>query len=287
MGLVYILPWMIGFLVFGLYPFMASILYSFTDYTLLKSPNFVGIKNYITMFTTDKDFYKSLGITVLYSVVAVPCKLTFALIVALLLNRKLRAVNFFRTVYYIPSILGGSVAVAIVWKSLFVNDGYINSFLSLLGIAPVKWLGSPVSAISVIVMLHIWQFGSSMIIFLAGLKQVPQELYEVARVDGAGKIRIFFKITLPLLTPVVFFNLVMQLINSLQEFTAPFLITQGGPMKYTYFYGMKLYEYGFKYYKMGYACALSWVLFAIILLLTALIFKSSNRWVYYEDGGKA
>lgn len=286
-GIVYILPWLVGFLVFGLYPFVASIIYSFTDYTLLKTPNFVGVQNYITMFTTDRDFYKSLGVTVIYSLTAVPSKLTFALIIALLLNMKLKGVNFFRTVYYIPSILGGSVAVAIVWKSLFLNDGVINSLLSIFGIAPIKWLGSPASAISIIVMLNVWQFGSSMVIFLAGLKQIPQELYEVARVDGAGKIRVFFRITLPLLTPVIFFNLVMQLINSLQEFSAPFLITQGGPMKYTYFYGMKLYEYGFKFYKMGYSCALSWVLFAIILLLTTLIFKSSNLWVYYEDGGRS
>lgn len=286
-GLVYILPWFIGFLVFGLYPFIASIVYSFTDYTLLKPPNFVGIQNYITMFTTDKDFYKSLTVTIIYSVVAVPCKLTSALIIALLMNMKLKAVNLFRTAYYIPSILGGSVAVAIVWKALFVNNGVINSILSTFGIAPVKWLGSPASAISIIVLLNIWQFGSSMVIFLAGLKQIPQELYEVARVDGAGKFRIFYKITIPLLTPVIFFNLIMQLIHSLQEFSAPFLITNGGPMKFTYFYGMKLYEYGFKFYKMGYSCALSWFLFAIILALTALIFRSSNSWVYYEDGGKS
>lgn len=261
-------------------------IYSFTDYTLLKSPAFVGIQNYITMFTTDRDFYKSLGVTILYSLTAVPCKLTFALAIAILLNRKLAAINVFSTAYYIPSILGGSVAIALVWKALFVNDGVINSILNVFGVAPVKWLGSPVSAISVIILLQVWQFGSSMIIFLAGLKQIPQELYEGARVDGAGKVRTFFKITVPLLTPVIFFNLVMQIINSLQEFTAPFLITQGGPMKYTYFYGMKLYEYGFKFYKMGYASALSWILFAIIFILTALIFKSSSRWVYYEDGGK-
>jgi oligogalacturonide transport system permease protein len=287
MGIVYILPWLIGFLIFGLYPFIASIIYSFTDYTMLKKPSFVGLKNYITMFTTDKDFYKSLTVTVIYSMIAVPCKLSFALFIAMLLNMKLKAVNFFRTVYYIPSILGGSVAVAIVWKSLFVNDGVINSFLTSIGISPIKWLGSPASAIFTIVLLYIWQFGSSMVIFLAGLKQVPQELYEGAQVDGANKFHIFFKITLPLLTPVIFFNLIMQLINALQEFSAPFLITQGGPMKYTYFYGMKLYEYGFKFYKMGYACALSWFLFAIILVLTGIIFKSSNRWVYYEDGGKS
>jgi ABC-type sugar transport systems, permease components len=286
MGMLYILPWLVGFLVFGCYPFFASIVYSFTDYTLLKKPDFVGFQNYVTMFTTDRDFYKSLGVTIVYSLVAVPCKLIFALFIALLLNMKLRAVNFFRTVYYIPSILGGSVAIAIVWKSLFANNGAVNLFLNILGISSVQWMGTPVAANSVIIMLNVWQFGSSMIIFLAGLKQIPQELYDVAKVDGSNKVHIFFNITIPLLTPVIFFNLVMQVINSLQEFSAPFLITNGAPMKYTYFFGMKLYEYGFKYFKMGYSCALSWVLFAIILVLTALIFKNSKRWVYYEDGGK-
>jgi len=286
LGLLYISPWIIGFVIFGLYPFIASIAYSFTDYSLLESPNFIGIQNYITMFTTDRDFFKSLGVTILYSFTAVPSKLIFALFVAMLLNAKLRGINIFRTVYYIPSILGGSIAVAILWKSLFVNDGVFNTALGIFGIEPVKWLGSPASAISIIVLLNVWQFGSSMVIFLAGLKQVPQELYEVAKVDGSGKIRSFFKITLPMLTPVILFNLVMQLINALQEFSAPFLITKGGPMKSTYFIGMKLYEFGFKFFKMGYASAMSWVLFAIILIFTVVILKSANRWVYYEDGGK-
>jgi oligogalacturonide transport system permease protein len=288
MGMVYISPWIIGFLVFGLYPFLASIFYSFTDFNMMRAPRFVGFRNYAAMFTTDVDFYKSLGITLIYSFAGVPLRLACALGVALLLNMKLRTVNFFRTVYYIPSMLGGSVAVAIVWRSLFASDGSINVLLGLLGLSPVKWLGSPALALGIIILLNVWQFGSSMLIFLAGLQQIPQELYNSAAVDGANRTRVFFRITLPLITPVIFFNLIMQMINALQEFSAPFLITRGlgDPMKSTYFYGMLLYDNAFRYSKMGYACALSWLQFAIILALTAFIFRSSKGWVYYEDGGK-
>jgi oligogalacturonide transport system permease protein len=288
MGLVYVSPFLIGFLVFSLYPFLASIFYSFTDYNMMRAPRFVGARNYVAMFTTDMDFTKSLLITLIYSFAGVPLRLAFALGIALLLNMKLRAVSVFRTIYYIPSMLGGSVAVAIVWRSLFVSDGIINTAIGWLGLGPVKWLGSPALALGTIILLNVWQFGSSMLIFLAGLKQIPQELYNVAAVDGAGRVRVFLKITMPLITPVIFFNLIMQMINALQEFSAPFLITRGlgDPLKFTYFFGMMLYDNAFRYTKMGYACALSWVQFAIILALTALIFRSSKTWVYYEDGGK-
>ena len=200
---------------------------------------------------------------------------------------KLKFINFFRTVYYIPSIMGGSVAIAILWKAMFMKEGYINSLLSLFSIPPVSWLGNPSVALYTLSSLVIWQFGSSMVLFLAGLKQIPAELYEAARVDGASTIKTFFSITLPQLSPIIFFNLIMQIINAFQEFTGPLVITErGGPMNSTYLYVLKIYDEGFRFFKMGYASALSWILFAIILVFTSLIFKSSSSWVYYEDEGK-
>lgn len=282
---LFILPWIIGFLVFQLYPFVASFVYSFTDFSLLKSMKFVGMKNYIQMFTRDRVFYKSLWATVKYVLIAVPGKLVFALIIAMILNMKLKCINFYRTVYYLPSILGGSVAISILWKFLFSKTGTVNSFLAILHIPPLDWLGSPNLTLFTMGLLVVWQFGSSMVLFLAALKNVPAELCEAARVDGAGRIRTFFTITLPLLTPTIFFNLIMQMINAFKEFNAPFLITKGGPLNSTYLYGMMVYENAFQHSKMGYASAQSWVLFLIILAFTALTFKSSPYWTFYEDGG--
>ncbi len=284
-GLLYISPWIIGFLVFQLYPFVSSFVYSFTDYSITNTPSFVGFKNYISMFKNDDLFYQSLGITIKYVFMSVPMKLAFALLVAMLLNIKLKFVNVFRTVYYLPSILGGSVAVAVLWKFLFMKEGVVNKVLSVLHIPSVDWLGSPSVALFTIGLLTVWQFGSSMVLFLAGLKQIPAELYEAGTVDGASKIRMFFTITIPLLTPIIFFNLIMQMVNAFQDFTGPFVITGGGPLNSTYLYAMKLYDEGFKFYKMGYASALSWILFLLILAFTALTFKSSQSWTHYEDGG--
>ncbi len=284
-GLLYISPWIIGFLVFQLYPFVSSFVYSFTDYSITNTPSFLGFKNYISMFKNDDLFYQSLGITIKYVFMSVPMKLAFALLVAMILNIKLKFVNIFRTVYYLPSILGGSVAVAVLWKFLFMKEGVVNKVLSVLHIPSVDWLGSPNVALFTIGLLTVWQFGSSMVLFLAGLKQIPAELYEAGTVDGASKIRMFFTITIPLLTPIIFFNLIMQLVNAFQDFTGPFVITGGGPLNSTYLYAMKLYDEGFKFYKMGYASALSWVLFLLILAFTALTFKSSQSWTHYEDGG--
>jgi oligogalacturonide transport system permease protein len=285
-GLLYISPWLIGFLVFQLYPFVSSFIFSFTDYSLLKTPKFVGLDNYYYMFYKDPLFWKSLLVTFIYVFFSVPAKLVFALLIALILAMKLKYINFFRTVYYIPSIMGGSVAISILWKVLFDNDGVVNRFLSFLSVGPINWLGNPDIALYTIGMLAVWQFGSSMVIFLAGLKQIPLELYEAARIDGASGIRSFFRITIPLLTPIIFFNLIMQMVNAFQEFTGALVITKGGPMNSTYLYVLKLYDEGFKFFKMGYASALSWVLFIIILLFTSLVFKSSSSWVHYEDGGK-
>ena len=282
---IYIMPWIIGFLVFQLYPFIASLVYSFTEFSVLKPMKFVGVDNYVKMFTADRLFWKSLKATLLYVLMAVPGKLIFALIIALILNMKIKFINFFRTLYYLPSILGGSVAVSIIWKFLFGKEGTVNSLLAVFGIDGPDWLGDPNLALATMGLLVVWQFGSSMVLFLAGLKNIPHELYEAARVDGANKLHCFFKITLPMLSSIIFFNLIMQMITAFKEFNAPYLITNGGPLNSTYLYGMMLYDNAFKYMKMGYASAESWFLFVIIMILTAATFKSSPYWTYYEDGG--
>jgi len=284
-GLLYISPFIIGFLVFQLYPFIASIVYSFTNFTMIKKPSFIGIENYIYMFTKDREFWGSLVVTFKYVLMAVPMKLIFALFIAMLLNMKLKSINFFRTVYYLPSILGGSVAVAVMWRFLFMQDGVVNKFLGIFSIPPIGWLGNPDISLYTIGLLAVWQFGSSMVLFLAGLKQIPENLYEASAIDGASKIKQFFVITLPMITPILLFNMVMQTIGAFQEFTGAFVITNGGPMKSTYLYGMMLYNNAFVNFKMGYASAQSWILFIIIIIVTIILLKSSKRWAYYEDGG--
>lgn len=284
-GYLYMLPWIIGFLAFQLYPFAASFVYSFTDFSILRPMRFVGLNNYIRMFTADRMFWNSLKVTFLYVLMAVPGKLVFALFIAMVLNMKIRFINVFRTIYYLPSILGGSVAISILWRFLFSRTGTVNAFIGMLGLKPLDWLGDPNLALGTMGLLVVWQFGSSMVLFLAGLKNIPAEIYEAARVDGANRVRIFFTVTIPLLSPVIFFNLIMQMINAFKEFNAPYLITNGGPLQSTYLYGVMLYDNAFTYLKMGYASAQSWVLFAIIMGFTAITFKSSPYWTYYEDGG--
>lgn len=285
-GLMYILPWIIGFTVLQFYAIATSLYYSFTDYSMGKNTNWVGLQNYIDIFTKDYDFAKSARVTFIYVLIAVPLKLLFALFIAVVLNQKLRGINLFRTAYYIPSILTGSVSIAILWKALFLKDGYVNVIFSYLGIPPVSWYGTPTMALFTISLLTVWQFGSSMVLFLAGLQQIPNSLYEAGRVDGAGKLKQFFKITLPMLSPTIFFNIIMQTINAFQEFTSPAIVTHGGPVKGTYLYGLKLYEEGFQNFRMGYACSLSWLLFIVIMIFTLVMFTSSSRWVYYADGGE-
>ncbi|THF77287.1 carbohydrate ABC transporter permease [Cohnella fermenti] len=284
-GLLYISPWLIGFLVLTLFPFIMSFYYSFTDYSMIKAPAFVGLANYIDIFTKNPDFANSLKVTFLYVLMAVPGKLLFALLMALALNIGIRGIGVFRTIYYIPSILGGSIAVSVLWRFLFTREGLVNTLLGYVSLGPVDWLGSPKLALFTISLLPIWEFGSSMVLFLAGLKQVPKELYEAARVDGASRVRTFFRVTLPLLSPVILFNLIMQMINAFQQFTAAFVITGGGPVKSTNLYGLLMYENAFHYFKMGYASALSWILFIIIMAFTFVLFRTSDRWTHYEDGG--
>lgn len=282
-GLIFISPWLVGFLAFQLYPLISSFVYSFTDYSILRSASFIGFDNFVRLFTIDPDFLHSIKVTFLYALMAVPGKLSFALIIALLLNIRINGMNFYRTLYYLPSILGGSVALSALWRLMFMKTGVVNQILGRIGLPTPDWLGSPDIALFTISSLEVWQFGSSMVLFLAALKQVPTELYEAAKVDGATSRTSFFRITLPLITPIIFFNLIMQTINALQAFTSAFVITNGGPVKSTYLTGMKLYNEGFNNFKMGYASAISWILFAIILVLTLLIFKSSNSWVHYND----
>lgn len=284
-GLLFIAPWIIGFLAFQLYPLVASFIYSFTDYSMLNNPSFIGLKNYKDIFTTDANFWQSMKVTLIYVGISVPLKLVVALFIAMILNVKIKFVGFFRTLYYLPSIMGGSVAIAVLWRFLFMKDGFINKLLATINIQGADWLGDVKFSLFTISLLTVWQFGSSMVLFLAGLKQIPEELYEAGRMDGASKVRMFFTITVPMLTPIVLFNIIIQMINAFQDFTAAFVITNGGPANSTYLYGIMLYQNAFQFFKMGYASALSWILFVIIIAITALIFKSSSKWAHYEDGG--
>lgn len=285
-GYAFLAPWLIGFLVLTFLPMMQSLYYSFTRFDMLTAPDFIGLENYKKMFTNDATYLKSLAVTFKYVFLSVPLKLAFALVVAVIMNQKLRLISFYRTVYYIPTLLGGSVAVAILWKKLFSGDGAINSILrAVFGVEPPAWIANPKYALYTLVLLTVWQFGSSMIIFLAGLKQIPNEYYEAASVDGAGKLRQFFSITLPSLSPVILFNLVMQTISAFQAFTQAYIISggKGGPLDSTMFYTLYLYTKGFYYFEMGYASAMAWVLLVIIAVLTALLFGSSKRWVTYGE----
>ncbi len=283
-GLVYILPWLIGMVFLTLYPFINALVISFSDYNLVREPNFIGLTNYTNLFK-DKDFISTLVATLKYTVFTVPLQLTFALFIAYILNFKLKLINFYRTAYYIPSLLGGNVAVAVLWRFLFQQDGFVNRFIGMFGGQPVPWLSSPTGAMSIIVILKVWQFGSAMLIFLAALKDVPSDLYEAASVDGATKFHSFFKITIPLITPTIFFNLVMQLVNAFQEFNGPYLVTGRGPLNATYLTSMFIYDNAFKFFNMGYASAASWILFLIIVSVTLVLFATQNKWVFYSDGG--
>ena len=280
---LYILPWILGFLIFQLYPLGASFVYSFTDFSILTSMKFVGIDNYKRLIVTDSIFRQSLLVTLKYVVIAVPLKLAFALLVAMLMNMKLRFIGTFRTLFYLPSLLGGSVAIAILWRAIFSRDGIVNR---LSPFPAVDWLGDPDIAMYTLGSLVIWQFGSSMLLFLAGLKNIPAELYESAKIDGAGPLSTFGRITFPMISSILFFNIIMQTLYAFQEYTSPALITGGGPMKMTYLYTMMMYETGFRYMKMGYASAQSWILFIVVMAFTLAVFKSSKYWTYYEDGGE-
>ena len=281
-GLAFTSPFIIGFLLFMIVPMMISLYYSLCDYNILSAPVFVGLKNYIKMFS-DEVFFKTIGVTFFYALISVPLRLAFALLVAMLLLNSSRLTAFYRAAYYLPSIIGGSVAVSILWKRMFAIDGVINKVLAVFGMKdPVSWLGDKNTAIWTLILLAVWQFGSSMLIFLSSLKQIPPSLYEAASIDGAGKFRQFFKITLPLLTPTIFFNLVMQMIIGFLAFTQCFIITQGKPMNSTLFYTVYMYQQSFEYYNTGYGAALAWVMLLIVGLITAVLFATKRFWVYEE-----
>lgn len=281
LGLLYLSPYVVGLLLFTGLPFLSSLYLSFTDYNLMTSPTFVGLANYVKLFTADRTFRKSLYITLFYVFTTVPLKLAFALFVAVILNYKLKFINFFRTAFYVPSILGGSIAIAVMWRYLFADTGIVNLGLQSLGFEAVNWFGDPTNALFTITLLRLWQFGSAMVIFLAALQSIDKSLYEAASIDGAGKFATFWHVTMPLITPVIFFNLIMQMVQAFQEFNGPYIITQGGPLKSTYLLPLYIYESAFKRFDMGYASAIAWVLFAIIMVLTVIAFWSSRHWVYY------
>lgn len=281
-GLLFILPWLIGFLVFKGYPFLSSLIYSFSDESLFEGISRWGVFNYIKIFT-DRKIKAGFMTTFKYAFMTVPLKLVFALFIAYILNFKIKGVKMFRTVYYIPSILGSSVAIAVLWKAIFKDDGIVNMILGFFGVAGPHWLSNKTAALFIICLLRVWQFGSTMVIFLAALKGVSADLYEAASLDGAGKWRQFFTITVPLITPVIFYNLVTQLVQAFQEFNGPYIITQGGPRGATTLVSLLIYNNAFKKYDMGLASAQAWVLFIILMIFTAILQYSQKHWVYYSD----
>jgi multiple sugar transport system permease protein len=284
-GYLFISPWLVGFFAFSVIPILMSLYFSFTSYDILASPIFSGVTNFKRM-ATDARFWKSLQVTFTYAFISVPLRLIFAFFIAALFKRASRMIRFYQAAFYLPSLVGGSIAVAVIWRRMFTTDGLINVFLNALGInSTISWIGSANTALGVIIILAIWQFGSSMLIFLAGLRQIPKTYYEAASIDGASWFIQFFRITLPQMTPIIFFNLIMQLINGFTVFSQAFIISggRGDPQDSTLVYALYLYLRAFAYYEMGYGSALAWVLVLIIAVFTGIIFKSSDRWVYYES----
>jgi multiple sugar transport system permease protein len=284
-GYMFISPWLIGFFVFSLIPILASLVLAFTDYDLLsRDIKFIGLENFDRMFYHDLRYWKSVRATLNYVIAAVPLRLTFALAVAMLLNTKRRGVYLYRAAYYAPSIVGGSVAIAVMWRQIFGADGLVDAITG----TDIRWFGDPKYALWTLITLAVWQFGSPMLIFLAGLRQIPPELYEAASMDGAGAVQRFQHITLPMLTPIIFFNLVMQTIQNFQQFTQAFVITGGNgrPLDKTLLYPLYLYRRAFVNYEMGYASAMSWVMLGAIAFMTALLFISSGRWVFYQGDSR-
>jgi multiple sugar transport system permease protein len=284
-GYMFISPWLLAFILFTFVPMLFSFGLAFTNYdTLSNKGDFIGLDNFHRMFFEDPRYKHSVEATLKYVLASVPLRLSFALAIAMLLNTKRRGVYLYRAAYYIPSIIGGSVAVAVMWRQLFGTDGLVNAFIALLGIDAVRWLGNPKTAIWTLILLAAWQFGSPMLIFLAGLRQIPPTLYEAAEIDGANAFRKFLRITLPLLTPIIFFNVIIQMIGAFRTFTQAFVVTggRGAPLDTTLFYAIYLYNRAFGSFQMGYAAAMAWILLAVIAILTAVNFKLSSYWVYYE-----
>lgn len=286
-GYAFISPFIIGFLAFTLIPMFISLYLSFTSYNLFTSPRWIGLGNFEKMFTNDPKYWNSVRVTIYYVFVGVPLRLAFALFVAMVLNTASRMVGTYRTIYYLPSIIGGSVAVSIMWRNIFSEQGIVNHFLMALGAAPVNWFGNATAALGMLITLSVWQFGSSMLIFLAGLKNISPEMYEAASVDGASPVRKFMNITLPLLSPVILFNLIMQTISAFMTFVPAYVISkgEGGPLDGTMLYSLYLFRQAFMFNNMGYAAAMAWVMLIFIGILTFVLFKTSKMWVFYESEG--
>ena len=293
-GYMFLVPWFIGFFGLTIGPILYSLYLSFTNFDLLTAPQWTGADNYVRMFTNDPRFAAAMRVTFFFVLFSVPLKLAFALCVALMLNRGMKGLPLYRALFYLPSLLGASVAIAILWRQIFAGNGLVNQFLtyigifgpdSLTGMTAPSWLSNPNYSLWTLIVLSVWQFGSPMIIFLAGLRQVPEMYYDAAKVDGASAMRQFFTITLPLLTPIIFFNLVLQVIFAFQSFTQAFIVSggTGGPADSTLFYTLYLYREGFAYLHMGYASAMAWFLLVVIAAFTAFNFWLSRFWVFYDD----
>ncbi|MFC7882579.1 carbohydrate ABC transporter permease [Streptomyces sp. NPDC057376] len=282
---LFLMPWLIGLLAVTLGPMLASLYLAFTDYSLLQAPRWTGLDN-IERMLHDERLHTSLVNTFVYVFVSVPLQLLLALVLAMALDKGLRGMALYRSVFYLPSLLGGSVAIAVLWRQMFGSDGLFNQILGVFGIhSDTGWISDPKFALGSIIVLHVWTFGAPMLIFLAGLRQIPEMYYEAAKVDGAGPVRRFMKITLPLLSPIIFFNLVLQIIGSFQSFTQAFVVSNGsgGPSDSTLFFTLYLYQRGFGQFEMGYASAMAWLLLIIVAAFTAINFLLSKYWVFYDD----
>ncbi len=286
-GYVFIAPWLIGFLGVTIIPMLLSLYLSFTRYDVLSAPRWVGSQNYENILLYDYLFRQSIKVTFQYAFISVPLRLAFAFFLAILLLQDRRGVGAYRTLFYVPSVFGGSIAVAVMWRQLFGVNGALNSILLELGLieTSIGWLTGPKTAIWTLIVLAVWQFGSPMLIFLAGLKQIPSSLYEAAMIDGASNWQRFWRITMPMLTPIIFFNFVVQIINGFMMFTQALVITNGGPFNRTLLYILYVFRKGFTDYRMGYASALAWILLVMVGIITAIIFRTSSYWVFYETGG--
>jgi multiple sugar transport system permease protein len=280
-GFLFILPALLGFVVFVAGPILASLYFSLTEFKIISAPRWIGMQNYVQL-ASDPLFWQSLKVTILYALLSLPVSLALSLGLAVLMNQKLKAIAFWRTVYYLPAVISG-VAVAVLWRWILNPEfGLLNVLLQYLGVRGPNWLQDVRTALPSLVMISLWAVGGSMVIYLSGLQGIPTELYEAAEIDGATSWRRFWHITLPLLSPVIFFNVVIGLIGTFQWFTEPFIMTHGGPEQSTLSYMLNLYNNAFQFFKMGYASALAWVLFVLVLLLTIAVFRSSPMWVHYE-----
>ena len=285
-GYAFILPVVLGLLIFTFGPMIASLYFSFTKFPLLRAPEWVGVRNYVAMFTKEKYFWQACKVTVTYAVTAVPLGIVGSFLLALLLDQRLKGIAFFRTCFYMPTIVP-ALASAVLWGWLLNPDyGLVNAILRKIGLPTSPFLSDPKTALPSLVLMSLWGVGGGMVIYLAGLQGIPQSLYEAGRIDGANGLQLFLHITIPLMTPTIFFNLVMGLIGAFQYFTGAFVLTGGGPLFATYFYNLMLYERAFKWVQMGMASAMAWFLLVVVLLLTLLVFRSSSAWVYYETEAK-